>query len=246
MQFDATTFILEIVNFLALLWLLTRFLYRPVQDALDARTQARVREDSEFTTRHNDLDRQAQQLAAARSVLQAQRESAERELAQEIAAKRHQDLAALAREIEAEATKARARLVQEQASAAAREHDVLLRQAASFVARYLTRLASPALEAAIIELFLADLLSQASQAQLALREHGASGAPTIDITTAFEVAPQLRQRVEGALATMTGGAAFCWRSDPALLAGLRVQITGYRLEASLQRGVDAFVAEGDP
>ena len=37
MQFDWTTFVLEVLNFLVLLWILKRFLYQPVLDVLDAR-----------------------------------------------------------------------------------------------------------------------------------------------------------------------------------------------------------------
>ena len=41
MQFDWTTFALEIVNFLVLVWILRRFLYRPVTDVI-ARRAAEV------------------------------------------------------------------------------------------------------------------------------------------------------------------------------------------------------------
>ena len=39
MGLDLTTFVLEIVNFLVLLWLLSHFLYRPVQAAIARRQQ---------------------------------------------------------------------------------------------------------------------------------------------------------------------------------------------------------------
>ena len=41
MNFDWTTFALEAINFLILVWLLKRFLYRPILDAV-ARRQAAV------------------------------------------------------------------------------------------------------------------------------------------------------------------------------------------------------------
>ena len=40
MQIDWTTFILQIVNFVVLVWLLKRFLYRPVLDAIARRRTA--------------------------------------------------------------------------------------------------------------------------------------------------------------------------------------------------------------
>ena len=50
MQIDWTTFLLEIVNFLALVWILKRFLYKPVLDVLDARA-ARVRAETQQAER---------------------------------------------------------------------------------------------------------------------------------------------------------------------------------------------------
>ena len=39
MQFDFTSFVLEILNFLVLVWILKRLLYRPVLNMLDTRRQ---------------------------------------------------------------------------------------------------------------------------------------------------------------------------------------------------------------
>ena len=45
MQFDWTTFILEMLNFLVLVWILQRLIYRPVLAMLDARQQ-RLKDES--------------------------------------------------------------------------------------------------------------------------------------------------------------------------------------------------------
>ena len=37
MQIDWTTLVLEIINFLVLVWILKRFLYKPVMEAIAAR-----------------------------------------------------------------------------------------------------------------------------------------------------------------------------------------------------------------
>jgi F-type H+-transporting ATPase subunit b len=243
MEFDATTFVLEIVNFLALLWLLTHFLYRPAQAALDARAQAAARQAADLAAQHAELDRRTRELAGEQAALQAQREQAQHALDAEIAALRQQKLTQLARELADEGTKARARIAQEQAAALARGQDQSRRQAADFVGHYLARLATPAVEASVIELFLADVAQQAGRVRQVLgTEPGAAAA--IEVATAFGPAPELRGRVEAALAACAGGQpAFQWRRDPQLLAGIRVQTAGHRLEASLQRGVDAFAPE---
>ena len=67
MQIDWTTLVLEIINFLVLVWILKRFLYKPVMEAIAARqrrvegklAEARVIEDSA-----RELERQYQRRLA--------------------------------------------------------------------------------------------------------------------------------------------------------------------------------------
>ena len=247
MELDFTTFVLEIVNFLVLLWLLTRFLYRPVKSALAARVQAAESLRNELQNRSAALDARVAELDAQRQELAARREAAQQELASDMAAQRQKQLNELGRELDAERIKSRARLDQEQTRAHQQEERELRRRAASFVAQYLRRLAAPAVEAAVVELFLAELSEQSQDARFALRDGWTQRhevAPTIDVTTAYTPPADLRERVEQQIGALMGQAARTqWRIDPALLAGICVHLPGYSLEASLRRGVDAFATE---
>jgi F-type H+-transporting ATPase subunit b len=247
MELDVTTFVLEIVNFLVLLWLLTRFLYRPVTSALAARAQAAASQREELRSRSATLDARAAELEQQRQKLVAQREAAERDLANEMSAQRQKQFTELGRELDAERERARARLDQEQIRTREQDERELRRRAADFVAQYLRRLAAPPIEAAVMELFLAELAEQSQDARIALRDGWSQrheGAPVIDVTTAFAPPADLRERVESQIGALMGQAARTqWRIDPALLAGICVHLPGYSLEASLRRGVDAFAAE---
>ena len=50
MELDWTTFILELVNFVVLVWILNRFLYRPVMNVIDQRKAAIQRTLAEAET----------------------------------------------------------------------------------------------------------------------------------------------------------------------------------------------------
>ena len=247
MDLDATSFALEIVNFLVLLWLLNRFLFRPMRAALDARDQAAAAQAKDLVDRRAALDAEAAQLQRQQSESAARRESAQHDLAAEIATQRQKHLDALAKELAAERDKARARAEQDQAGARRRDERALRQQAAGFVAGYLGRLASPAVEVALIELFLADLTRQSDAAHEALRAGWAErheGAPVLELSTAFEPPLALRRRVEDQLATLLGEPPHtAWRIDPALIAGICVHLPGHQLEASLRHGVDAFATK---
>jgi len=244
MELDATTFALEIVNFLVLLWLLNRFLYRPVRAALDSRARAAAEQVRAIEKQRTDLETQSAQLERERTELGLRRDAAEHDLADEIGASRQRRLTELTRELQAEREKAHARMEQELAGARQQTESQLRRQAAAFVAQYLGRLASPATETAVIELFLADLAQQADRARAQLRAgwaERAAGAPPIDVSTAFAPAAALRERVESAIIALMGQVARTeWRLEPELLAGICVRLPGHQLEASLRRGIDAF------
>lgn len=247
MELDITTFVLEIVNFLVLLWLLTRFLYRPVKSALAARAQAAASLQQDLQRRSAALDARATDLEQQRQALAAQRDAAERDLAAQLASSRQRQLTELGRELDAEREKARARLEQEQTRARQQDERELKRRAASFVAQYLRKLAAPSVEAAVMELFLAELAEQSEGARAVLRDgwtQRREGAPTVDVSTAYAPPQGLRERVETQIGALMGQAARTeWRIDPALLAGICVHLPGHSLEASLRRGVDAFAAE---
>jgi len=247
MELDVTTFVLEIVNFLVLLWLLTRLLYRPVKSALAARAQAAENLRNELQNRGAALDARAGEIENQRQALAARRDAAERDLANEMAAQRQRQLTELGRELDAEREKARARIEQEKMRTRQQDERELRRRAAGFVAQYLRRLAAPPIEAAVMELFLAELGEQSQDARAALRDgwtQRQEGAPLIDVTTAFAPPKDLRERVDAQIGALMGQVARTqWRIDPTLLAGICVHLPGYSLEASLRRGVDAFAAE---
>lgn len=246
MQLDATTFALEIVNFLVLLWLLKRFLYGPVQAALAARAQAASAQSQAIERGRAELAAAQAELAQQHQALQAQRDVAARELADELAAARKKGLAELSRELDAERDKARALIEQERQRASERCGQDMREHAAVFLTGYLQRLASPALEAALVELFLRDLQEQSEQARLALRDGWAErgeGSPTIEVATGHTPPDALRQRVEAALGELMGepvAPRFAWRVEAGLRAGICVHLPGHQLEASLRRGIDAF------
>lgn len=247
MNLDVTTLVLQTINFLVLLWLLTRFLYRPLQAALDARQVASTQRRDALAAREAALTRDTAALQAERDAVQTQRNAALQALTTDIAAERQHRLNALRQELDTERAQALTRDRQRRAQQAQTEQADQRRQAADHVAHYLQRLASPAVEAAVIHLLLADLAGpQREAARAALHGAVVDAAAAVEIETAFEVPPDLSAQVQAALSAVCGCTlAVRWQRAPALLAGIRIQPGGhasdYALEASLRRGVDAFV-----
>jgi F-type H+-transporting ATPase subunit b len=241
MEFDWTTFFLEILNFLVLLWLLQRFLYRPVQ-AVIARRRADIEQQLEAA-------RVAQEQAEALR-LQYENRLADWEREKELARRQFGD--ALAQEESRRREQMQQTLTQEQEKARALENrrrqeqlEQLGRQAVAlggrFVARLLSRLASPALEASLVTLVVEDLaghqLDGDNALQRALQENG------IQIASAYPLAEAQRQTLLAALRRLAGhdiGATFTENGE--LLAGLCISAGSCLLQANLRDELEFFTA----
>lgn len=225
MELDWTTFALEVLNFLVLVWLLKRFFYRPVLAAIDAR-QARVKKELDDADRRQAEGESLRRQYEARLAEWAEeRERLRRELEEELARQRTAGMERVRKVLADEEDKARAR---ESALTQARERELLQQargDAYANVASMLGRLASPALTSAIAEIVLEDLRAMPEGQRAALREAlGADGAPArIEITAAHPLAPDLGRRLAEAVGTAAErGVEASTRVDPALIAGLRI------------------------
>ena len=236
MQLDWTTFALEILNFLVLLWLLQRFLYRPVLGVLDAR-QARVRDEAAHAERLQAeavalKTRYETQLADWETAQEQARQKLERELAQARAAR----LEGLKQTLADEEAKARVRA---DAVCASREA-VLKREARdeayAAAAAMLQRLASPELSARIGAAFQEDLAALPEEELTTLRNAAAALEPgnSVDIATAHPVDEQTRAQLQSVLAEAAGRPLpVVFRQSPALIAGLRAAVGECVLHANL-------------
>lgn len=236
MQFDWTTFVLEILNFLVLVWILKRFLYQPVLNVLDAR-QARVRDEIAQAERLREegasLHQQYEERLADWS---KEREARRQQLEQELTQQRTAGMERLRCTLADEEDKARMRGA---AAAAAREAE-LVRQAAESAygdaSAMLRRLASPALTANIVALLVDDLAALPPAALTQLREAatGPGVARTADVAAAHPIDEAAAQAIAQALsAAAERPLQVTVRLDPGLIAGVRVALGECLLHANL-------------
>lgn len=247
MEMDWTTFVLEIINFLVLVWLLRHFFYRPVLAVLDAR-QARVQAvKAEAETMRRDAETLQQQYQTRLADWAAEREQSRRKLEQDLNQERARRLDELKRALADEEAKSRAR---DSAAAVARA-GAMRRQASvdayAAAADMLQRLATPALTARIVGVFREDLdaLGEAERATLqkaaaVLGEHEA-----VDIASAHALGDAERASLAEALPRVAGRRLeLRFRQAPELIGGLRAAVGQCRLDASLADELAFFQHEG--
>ena len=157
MQLDWMTFVLEIVNFLILVWILRHFLYRPILATIERRRAAiekAMNDAAAGKAQAEDLERRYDERLAA---WEKEKEGLRSEALAEIDEDRRRRLAAVQEEVDRQAERRRA-IERNRAGQAQRkmEQEVSAR-AARMAGRLATRLASPAVEEELARMLLEDL-----------------------------------------------------------------------------------------
>jgi F-type H+-transporting ATPase subunit b len=244
MELDWTTFALEIVNFLVLVWLLQRFLYRPVARAIARRRAGIERSMSEAREARAQAEAFQAQFRDRLAGWEREKAQAGAQLHDELEAQRARRMAELSEALERERLR-KETVAQREAQERARELEAAaLRQGGAFAARLLAALTVPELEARIVELALSELERLPRERREALRA-AAAAAPQAAVTSAYELSPDQRGRIAQALADVSGAQLACdYRRDESLLAGLRIELGPWVLGANLRDELSAFAQSG--
>ncbi len=229
MQIDWLTTIAQVINFLVLVWLLKRFLYRPVIEVMDRREQ-RIGDRLEQAR-----EREAEAEAAIQDCRERQRElEAGREQfmedAREAARERREQWLEEARE----AVEARRReWLDDLEAQQARFHRALRRELGRTLMqlgrRALADLADAELESRVVAVFRERIEALADEERRALAQ-AAREAGALVVAAAHEPGAEVRERLASALDAVLdlGETPVRFEVDPELLGGLELR-TGDRV-----------------
>lgn len=231
--FSWSTFFVEIVNFLILVWLLTRFFYQPVVRAIAAREE-KIKDElsraeraqteaanltKRYEARLSDWEKEKAQLRERfDSELAAVRTARENELQEILEKERRQAAVAAAMKERDE----RRRLWQQSA-----------RDAGTFAARFLSRVASPSLEQRLVEVTAEDLRALPVE-QRATLANAANGKIAATVISRYALEEDERTTIATALEICLGKMpALTFKLDETLIAGLRIEVGTATIDANV-------------
>lgn len=241
MELSWSTFLLEILNFLILLWILKRFLYQPVLDVLARRQKAiedRMNEAQCLKQEAMDLKDEYEKRLNA---WEQQRREAKNRLNQDLADERRKKLNALQSELEQERKKTQVQEAKQQRRTIHEIEQKALLQGANFASRILNRTAGPELEARMLEILL-DGFAALSDAQVKqLRGQWGERPERIQVSSVYPLEENQRQALEKQLARINDcEIPVDYQQDPALIAGMRISIGSWLLHADVQGDLAGF------
>lgn len=243
MELNWTTFVLEIINFLILVWILKRFLYKPVLEVI-ARRRAGIEQTlAEAESLRHEAQAMQTQYKNRLSDWEKEKQAAHDNLRTELNAERSRRMVALEELLGRERQKAHAAEQRRLEELMRSNETAALQQAGQFVSRLFSRLTGPELEARLVELLLDELAGLPAQRQEALRAAAASMKEPITVISAYPLDAAHRQVLEQALGQVLGELPVPWKfnEDPELIAGLRISIGPWVLGANLHDELSYFV-----
>ena len=241
MELDWVTFSLEIVNFLVLLWILKHFLYKPVLNII-AQRQAGINDKlEEANKKQTEAEQLKLQYTNRLTEWENEKKAARHKLDEEIDSLRQQRMQDLNQQLEMERQKAEAiqqrRLEQEKTQT----QMTALYQGAAFTAKLLSQLASPELEKQLIDLFIAQLQDMPEQQQQTIQSNIDPASNEIQVCSAYPLPQSVQQFLETALNKLVNKTiTIKYTQDPNLIAGLRVSIGAFMLQANIQDELQSF------
>ena len=251
MLIDWFTVAAQIVNFLVLVWLLKRFLYQPILDAIDAREKRIAKEladadakkaeaqkeHDEFQRKNEDFDQQrAALLSKATDEAKAERQrllDAARKAADALSAKRQEALRNDARDL----SQAISRRTRQEVFAIAR--------------KALTDLATTSLEERLAEVFTRRLREMDGSAKAGLGEALKAASDPALVRSAFELSAAQRAAIQKALnETFSAEIRVRFETATDLISGIELTTNGQKVAWSiaeyltlLEKGVDELLKE---
>ena len=254
MELNSSTFILEIINFLVLVWILKRFFYKPLLDVI-ARRKAGI---EETVAKAEGLQKQAkelqQQYEERLADWQQEKQEAQRTLDASLQKERERQMSVLQADLGAERKKEEVLVQRNLEHEAQQIVETALQQGAQFASHLLCAVAGPELEKQLVNLLLKQLehLPTGQLEQLRSVNAGSENSNgsaiyagdinDITITSAYPLDSTTQQALEHVCKeSLSVNGEFIYRQDPAIIAGLRINIGAWVLATNLQDELAGFV-----
>ncbi len=243
MELNWSTFALEIVNFLVLVWLLKHFLYQPVKAVVTRRRESIIAQLDEAAAMQRQGEELRRQYENRLADWEAERDEARQGLRKEIDAERSTLLEGLQQELSAEREKASV-LAQRQFEEKMREIEAqALAQGARFVSRLVEGVASPEVEGQLLQLLIRELEQLPPAQRDALQATDNGKTVPVTVLSAFPLSEAQKANLQQWIQKLVPTAqSFDWHEDRKLIAGLRVTVGPWVIHANLHDELKTFAA----
>lgn len=241
MQINWFTVIAQILNFLVLVWLMKRYLYKPILSTIDDREKKIAAQLADAKTKKAEAKSEQDEFNKKNEVFDQQKK--------DMMDKAATEAGALSQKLLEEA-KNNAKALQDKLEKAAKEQQADLnhqmkqkteQEVFAITKKVLTDLADVNFEAQSVNAFIKRVseIKENEKDQFIKALHSGSGP--IQVQSAFDLSEKQQTEIKSAISKMLGTKpSFEFKTSPALIGGIELTTNGYKLGWSIAAYVNSF------
>jgi F-type H+-transporting ATPase subunit b len=235
-----STFLLEIINFLVLIWILKRFLFHPVRAVIARRRAAIEKRMQDAEALQVEALTLKQQYQDRLTDWEMEKQQLRRTLAEELESERVDRLSEITQQIESERERDRVTKQRQQEDLLHSMEETAIRQGAAFATRLLQVAAGAETEARLIEQVI-EALDRLPQSRIESFQAAQREKADLHIVTAYPLGESQQRRLQAALTRLIAShRPPNFERDETLLAGIRIATGNWLLGCNLKDELAGF------
>ena len=246
MEFNLSTFSLEIINFLILVWILQRLFYKPVRNIIAQRKQHIDQSLAEAAKLRQEAEQLKQNYENRLQQWGLEKQAAMNQMHQQLETERQHQMLVLQKELDQERKKTLAAMKRQQLELHRHQQKLALQNGARFATLLLQQTTGPELENRLFQLLLSQLKQLPEACQQIVQTLENEQSLEIDISSVYPLNANQVQLLEQALTSLIDKPVqFKYSQNPELIAGLKIDIGTWALHVNLQHELTGFVEFAD-
>ena len=234
MLIDWFTVIAQIINFLVLVWLLKRFLYRPILNAIDEREKRIADELADADSKRAGAEQQREEFQQKNAEFEKHRAVAMDEVIVEAKTEKERLLNAVREETDALRSKLERALKNEQASLQETLNQQVTREVFAIARQALTDLADSQLEVSMANVFVKRLGKLSDEEKSSLHLAFIDSDKPLIVHTAFDLPAEQNTFIKTALHDVVGRSVEVqFATDLDVISGIEINANGQKIAWSI-------------
>ena len=243
MSIDWFTFAAQLFNFLLLVWLLSKYLFKPILKVVEERGQKIKKDLEDAAMREEDARKEKALLAQNQEAFEREKGKLLSQAIEEAKQERERLIAAAREEYESARASFQEELKKEREAATAELRDNIENEILALARKAVEEVAHTSLEEQIAEVFLHKMGTVDAETKTVLISDMARSSHPVALKSAFELPPSVRQNIEKRLQEILGQELTCsFEINPAVVCGIEMVTANRKIEWHLSKYLASFRA----
>lgn len=241
MQINWFTVIAQVVNFLVLVWLMKKYLYKPILDAVDEREKKIAAELKDAKSKMAEAKKEQDEFQKKNEVFDQHKKKMMNQATADAETERQKLLDAAKKEAETVKKKMEDTSKELQENMNDQLAKKTQKQVFSIAKKALSELASTTLEEQSVQVFISKIKSISGKDKKQFVDAFHSDSNPVSVNSAFKLSDKEQKSIKAAIADLLGDdGKYEFKTSPKTISGIELTTNGYKLSWSFSAYIDSL------